>query len=432
MLWAIGFLITFVFGGLTGVILASPPLDFHVSDTYFVVAHFHYVVFGTVVFAMFAGFYFWWPKWTGKMLNERLGKMHFWLLFIGFHTTFLIQHWLGVVAMPRRYYSYLPEDDITWMNQLSTIGAGILGDLDDPVLPERVHHGASSAEGHRRTTRGATAVRSSGRRAARRRVTTSRRSRASAPSAGVRPEPPRGRHPRRHRPAKDAPDSADATTSPTKEGQVECAPTSFCSGSSRPSSPSSRGRLHVWSLRRSVHEPGVEWVGHRRALAERRAVRVHRVLPRPRAQGAGRRAARGPPRREHRRRRRRARVLQPVELVAASSLAAVRRSLFLGLADRASGSRFIGVADRLVALVGWVYEYYRGNFARNGPVLRSIPFHGVSVPAGHPDRAQVPQLQFLRETGWRAGLARGTNGSGRHRRGPDDYRPGLGGVSGAR
>ena len=70
MLWAIGFLVTFTFGGLTGVILASPPLDFHVSDTYFVVAHFHYVVFGTVVFAMFSGFYFWWPKWTGKMLNE--------------------------------------------------------------------------------------------------------------------------------------------------------------------------------------------------------------------------------------------------------------------------------------------------------------------------------------------------------------------------
>jgi cytochrome c oxidase subunit I len=127
MLWAIGFLITFTFGGLTGVILASPPLDFHVSDTYFVVAHFHYVVFGTVVFAMFSGFYFWWPKWTGKMLNDRLGKIHFWLLFIGFHTTFLVQHWLGVVGMPRRYYSYLPEDGFTWMNQLSSTGAAILG-----------------------------------------------------------------------------------------------------------------------------------------------------------------------------------------------------------------------------------------------------------------------------------------------------------------
>ena len=126
MLWAIGFLITFTFGGLTGVILASPPLDFHVSDSYFVVAHFHYVVFGTVVFAMFSGFYFWWPKWTGKMLNDRLGKWHFWLLFIGFHTTFLIQHWLGVIGMPRRYYTYLPQDGFTWLNQVSTIGSWIL------------------------------------------------------------------------------------------------------------------------------------------------------------------------------------------------------------------------------------------------------------------------------------------------------------------
>lgn len=127
LVWSLGFLVTFVFGGLTGVILASPPLDFHISDTYFVVAHFHYVVFGTVVFAMFAGFYFWWPKFTGKMLNERLGKLHFWLLFIGFHTTFLIQHWLGVIGMPRRYATYQPEDDFTWMNQLSTVGAFLLG-----------------------------------------------------------------------------------------------------------------------------------------------------------------------------------------------------------------------------------------------------------------------------------------------------------------
>ncbi|UWX96981.1 cytochrome c oxidase subunit I [Arthrobacter zhaoxinii] len=126
MLWSLGFLITFLFGGLTGIILSSPPLDFHVSDTYFVVAHFHYVVFGTVVFAMFAGFYFWWPKFTGKMLNERLGKIHFWLLFFGFHTTFLIQHWLGVLGMPRRYADYLVEDNFTGMNQLSTIGSAIL------------------------------------------------------------------------------------------------------------------------------------------------------------------------------------------------------------------------------------------------------------------------------------------------------------------
>jgi cytochrome c oxidase subunit 1 len=134
MLFAIGFLITFLFGGLTGVILASPPLDFHVSDSYFVVAHFHYVVFGTVVFALFAGFYFWWPKWTGTMLNETLGKINFWMLFIGFHTTFLIQHWLGVEGMPRRYADYLPEDGFTTYNRISTVGSFILGASMIPFL----------------------------------------------------------------------------------------------------------------------------------------------------------------------------------------------------------------------------------------------------------------------------------------------------------
>ena len=127
MLWSIGFLATFLFGGLTGIILAAPPLDFHVSDTYFVVAHFHYVIFGTVVFAMFAGFYFWWPKFTGKMLDERLGKVHFWLVFFGFHTTFLVQHWLGVEGMPRRYADYLASDGFTTLNMVSTIGSIVLG-----------------------------------------------------------------------------------------------------------------------------------------------------------------------------------------------------------------------------------------------------------------------------------------------------------------
>ncbi|MFG1707847.1 cytochrome c oxidase subunit I [Nonomuraea sp. M3C6] len=127
MLFAVGFLATFLLGGLTGVILASPPLDFHISDTYFVVAHFHYVVFGTVVFAMFSGFYFWWPKLTGRMLDDRLGKLHFWTLFIGFHTTFLVQHWLGVAGFPRRYADYSAADGFTDLNIVSSLGAFLLG-----------------------------------------------------------------------------------------------------------------------------------------------------------------------------------------------------------------------------------------------------------------------------------------------------------------
>ena len=126
MLYSLGFLTTFIFGGLTGVILASPTFNFSVSDSYFVVAHFHYVVFGTVVFAMFAGIYFWYPKMTGKLLNEKLGKIQFWLLFVGFHATFFIQHWLGVIGMPRRYATYLTSDGFGWGNMLSTLGSIVL------------------------------------------------------------------------------------------------------------------------------------------------------------------------------------------------------------------------------------------------------------------------------------------------------------------
>jgi cytochrome c oxidase subunit 1 len=127
MLFSLGFLGTFLLGGLSGVLLASPPIDFHVTDTYFVVAHFHYVLFGTIVFAVFAGTYFWFPKITGRMLNDRLGRVHFWLTLIGFHTTFLVQHWLGAEGMPRRYADYLPTDGFTTLNTVSTIGAFILG-----------------------------------------------------------------------------------------------------------------------------------------------------------------------------------------------------------------------------------------------------------------------------------------------------------------
>ena len=134
MLFSIGFLVTFLFGGLSGVLLASPPIDWHVSDTYFVVAHFHYVLFGTIVFAAYAGIYFWFPKMVGRFMDERLGKLHFWLTFLGFHTTFLVQHWLGNEGMPRRYADYQASDGFTTLNTVSSIGAFILGASTLPFL----------------------------------------------------------------------------------------------------------------------------------------------------------------------------------------------------------------------------------------------------------------------------------------------------------
>jgi len=127
MLFALGFLVTFLFGGLSGVLLASPPIDWHVSDSYFVVAHFHYVLFGTIVFAVYGGIYFWFPKMTGRMMDERLGKIHFWLTLIGFNVTFLVQHWLGNEGMPRRYADYLASDGWTTLNAISTVGSFIIG-----------------------------------------------------------------------------------------------------------------------------------------------------------------------------------------------------------------------------------------------------------------------------------------------------------------
>ena len=134
MMFAIGFLVTFLFGGLSGVLLAAPPIDFHVSDSYFVIAHFHYVLFGTIVFAVFAGIYFWFPKMFGRMLDDRLGKIHFWLTFLGFHATFLVQHWLGTEGMPRRYADYLPSDGFTFLNTFSTLGSFVLGASTLPFI----------------------------------------------------------------------------------------------------------------------------------------------------------------------------------------------------------------------------------------------------------------------------------------------------------
>ncbi|TWP52641.1 cytochrome c oxidase subunit I [Lentzea tibetensis] len=134
MLFSVGFIVTFLFGGLSGILLAAPAIDFHVSDTYFVVAHFHYVLYGTIVFATFAGIYFWFPKITGRMLDEPLGKLHFWTTFLGFHGTFLVQHWLGNEGMPRRYADYLASDGFTALNTVSTIGAYVLGASTLPFI----------------------------------------------------------------------------------------------------------------------------------------------------------------------------------------------------------------------------------------------------------------------------------------------------------
>ncbi|MBA3368116.1 MAG: cbb3-type cytochrome c oxidase subunit I, partial [Geodermatophilaceae bacterium] len=97
------------------------------NDSYFVVAHFHYVLFGTIVFAAYGGIYFWFPKMTGRMLDEKLGKLNFWMTFIGFHTTFLVQHWLGNIGMPRRYVDYEAINGWETLNTISTIGSFILG-----------------------------------------------------------------------------------------------------------------------------------------------------------------------------------------------------------------------------------------------------------------------------------------------------------------
>ena len=109
MLFAVGFLVVFLFGGVTGIFLASPPVDFAVHDTYFVVAHFHEVLFGSAVFGGFAGIYYWYPKITGRMMRERLGKVSFWFMFVGFWVTFMPQYLLGLHGMPRRIAEYSPD-----------------------------------------------------------------------------------------------------------------------------------------------------------------------------------------------------------------------------------------------------------------------------------------------------------------------------------
>ena len=132
VLFSCGFIINFVLGGITGVALAQVPFDVHVHDTYFVVAHFHYIVYGGTVFVIFASIYHWYPKVTGRMLNETLGRLHFLLTFIGFNLCFAPQHWLGLNGMPRRVAEYDPQ--FAFINQLSSAGALLMAINTLPFL----------------------------------------------------------------------------------------------------------------------------------------------------------------------------------------------------------------------------------------------------------------------------------------------------------
>nr|WP_263313687.1 cytochrome c oxidase subunit I [Mammaliicoccus sp. Marseille-Q6498] len=126
MLYSLFFIPSFVMGGVTGVMQASAPADYQLHDSYFIVAHFHYVIVGGVVFALLAGLHYWFPLIAGKMLSEKLGKITFWLFFIGFHLTFLIQHFLGLWGMPRRVFTYLPGQGYDIPNLVSSIGAVLM------------------------------------------------------------------------------------------------------------------------------------------------------------------------------------------------------------------------------------------------------------------------------------------------------------------
>ena len=127
MLFALAFIPQFLVGGLTGIMVGTPVLDYQMQDSYFLVAHFHYTLAAGSLFGLFAGVYFWFPKVSGRMLREGLGKVHFWLWIAGMNLTFLPMFWSGLDGMPRRIPTYLPRDGFTTENLLATIGAGLLG-----------------------------------------------------------------------------------------------------------------------------------------------------------------------------------------------------------------------------------------------------------------------------------------------------------------
>jgi len=127
VMFVCGFIATFLLGGITGIFLATFPVDWQLQDTYFVVAHLHYVLFGGPIFAILAALAYWWPKMFGKMLDERLGKLSFWLVLVGMNLTFFPMHFLGLLGMPRRIADYGAATGWRDLNALSTVGAAVLG-----------------------------------------------------------------------------------------------------------------------------------------------------------------------------------------------------------------------------------------------------------------------------------------------------------------